>query len=76
MPELLKSIAEPYQIESDYFIGNFQVKESKMKMRNILHLFLLAHFKNTVGFELGFKLDLGLFRVYMHLRWIKSNKHT
>ena len=61
MPELLKSIAEPYQIESDYFIGNFQVKKSKM--RNILHLFLLAHFKITVGFELGFKLDLGLFRV-------------
>ena len=65
MPELLKSIAEPYQIENDYFIGNFQVKESKMKMRDILHLFLLAHFKITVGFELGFKLDLGLFRVHI-----------
>ena len=63
MPELLKSIAEPYQIESDYFIGKSQVKESKMKMRNILHLFLIAHFKITVGFELGFKLDLGLFRI-------------
>ena len=63
MAELLKSIAQPYQIESDYFIRNFQVKESTMKMRNVLHLFLLAHFKITVGFELGFKLDLGLFRV-------------
>ena len=63
MPELVKSIAEPYQIESDYFIGKFQVKESKLKMRNILNLFLLAHFKITVGFELSFKLDLGLFRV-------------
>ena len=63
MAELLKSIAQPYQIESDYFIRNFQVKESTMKMRIVLHLFLLAHFKITVGFELGFKLDLGLFRV-------------
>ena len=53
----------PYNIGSDYFTENFQVKENKTKMRNIHPRFFQLLFQGSrLGFRLGFGLgfDLGI----------------